>query len=93
MGSGDDGAHSQNEKIELRNYIEGVCNNSLQITIINILYIFKLNIFNAISHMFYTKFALRNSFMFIIINVDFLTCHTYTQYVYLDVPILKIIFH
>lgn len=42
MGSGDDGAHSQNEKIELRNYIEGVCNNSLQITIINILYIFKL---------------------------------------------------
>lgn len=24
MGSGDDGAHSQNEKIELRNYIEGV---------------------------------------------------------------------
>lgn len=25
MGSGDDGAHSQNEKIEVRNYIEGVC--------------------------------------------------------------------
>lgn len=24
MGSGDDGAHSQNEKIEVRNYIEGV---------------------------------------------------------------------
>lgn len=31
MGSGDDGAHSQNEKIELRNYIEGVCNNTLQL--------------------------------------------------------------
>lgn len=24
MGSGDDGAHSQNEKIDVRNYIEGV---------------------------------------------------------------------
>jgi len=24
MGSGDDGAHSQNEKIEVRNYVEGV---------------------------------------------------------------------
>lgn len=27
MGSGDDGAHSQNEKIEVRNYIEGVSIN------------------------------------------------------------------
>lgn len=27
MGSGDDGAHSQNEKINLRNYIEGVSIN------------------------------------------------------------------
>lgn len=24
LGSGDDGAHSQNEKIDIRNYIEGV---------------------------------------------------------------------
>lgn len=24
MGSGDDGAHSQNEKIDVRNYLEGV---------------------------------------------------------------------
>ena len=24
MGAGDDGAHSQNEKINIRNYIEGV---------------------------------------------------------------------
>jgi cytosolic nonspecific dipeptidase len=24
MGSSDDGAHSQNEKIDIRNYIEGV---------------------------------------------------------------------
>jgi len=25
MGAGDDSAHSQNEKIDVRNYIEGVC--------------------------------------------------------------------
>jgi len=24
MGSGNDGAHSQNEKIDVRNYVEGV---------------------------------------------------------------------
>lgn len=26
MGAGDDSAHSQNEKIDVRNYIEGVSN-------------------------------------------------------------------
>lgn len=25
VGAGDDGAHSQNEKVDVRNYIEGVC--------------------------------------------------------------------
>lgn len=27
VGAGDDGAHSQNEKINIHNYIEGVCLN------------------------------------------------------------------
>lgn len=35
MGSGDDGAHSQNEKIEVRNYIEGV---SIIITVLLMAY-------------------------------------------------------
>ena len=29
MGAGDDGAHSQNEKIDIRNYIQGVSSNVL----------------------------------------------------------------
>lgn len=34
MGSGDDGAHSQNEKIEVRNYIEGVSDVTYYLCII-----------------------------------------------------------
>lgn len=41
MGSGDDGAHSQNEKIELRNYIEGVSINFYHLINLNALYIKK----------------------------------------------------
>lgn len=44
MGSGDDGAHSQNEKIELRNYIEGVSINFYHLINLNALYIKKMEI-------------------------------------------------
>jgi cytosolic nonspecific dipeptidase len=37
MGSGDDGAHSQNEKIELRNYIEGVSINFYHFINLNVI--------------------------------------------------------
>lgn len=36
MGSGDDGAHSQNEKIEVRNYIEGVSGQNYYVQLHNI---------------------------------------------------------
>lgn len=47
MGSGDDGAHSQNEKIEVRNYIEGV---RLFFTSLAVLYKFVLFLFNNSSN-------------------------------------------
>lgn len=37
VGAGDDGAHSQNEKIDVRNYIEGVSSYSSRYTMLNVL--------------------------------------------------------
>lgn len=37
MGAGDDSAHSQNEKIDERNYIEGVCIKTIVYIVLKIL--------------------------------------------------------
>lgn len=42
MGAGDDSAHSQNEKIDVRNYIEGV--STLNFVLLNILTSEQINI-------------------------------------------------
>jgi hypothetical protein len=45
IGASDDGAHSQNEKINISNYIEGVSKNSFFLNLDNRIYSYGAKIF------------------------------------------------
>lgn len=58
VGAGDDGAHSQNEKIDIRNYIEGVSENILQLYKI----LYKINVFEYFYIVYFEEILILLSF-------------------------------